>query len=422
MLGERGTQSQSVILAQLGNKVQFMYEVAFARQELEGLGAITETKLDDTVSFEIKPPYDIDLLVRRLAHFDRIGTAQTQYSRIIARNQKRSDNQYLTHWYYPYKGKYHPRLVRSIFNIIGLEFGRTVLDPFVGSGTTTLEAHLFGINSIGVDISPVCQIVSKVKITSGDVAKELPLFRKLAITAMQEDFQKFARTSSNRGQKDKATFSYRDFLLSIEDERIRDFYMLASLIFASDLGRRRRDFTSFEKNLNTMITSAVDLAKTKNELRNEGILGDAAIELGDARELKSIESESVDAIITSPPYSIALDYTRNDRHALAELGVDVAELSDKCIGVKGKGRNKLDQYDEDMKRCFDEMHRVLRIGCKCVVVIGEATVDGECTRNVENAKEYCEGIGFTLSRELPKKIFGLYNTINDERVLFFQKR
>ena len=33
-------------------------------------------------------------------------------------NRTRSVNQYLTHWIYPYRGKFHPQMVRALLNII----------------------------------------------------------------------------------------------------------------------------------------------------------------------------------------------------------------------------------------------------------------------------------------------------------------
>lgn len=410
--------------AELDKKVQFVYEIAFARRELDGLGVKYELKLEDTIQFEIKQPYDTDYLVKRLAHFGRIGQTGTEYSsNIVSRNIKRSDNQYLTHWYYPYKGKYHPRLVRSIFNIVGLRWGETILDPFVGSGTTTLEAHLFGLNSIGLDISPLTVIVSKVKVTAGEVAEELHSYLKEATNAMSYDYGRVSKRSLGIQKLvvDSEGSSYKQFLESISDERIRNFYLLAQLIFASDRGRRKREFSSFEKNLDSMITSALDLAAVEKEIRQDRPPTKVDLSVGDARKLQ-LQEESIDGIITSPPYSIALNYMENDKFALEELGIDIKQLSDSCVGVRGKGHIKLESYDSDMQASYTEMHRVLKPGCYCVVVIGEAKVDGYETKSVEKAIDFCERkLGFTLTENLPKKIFGLYNTINDERVLFFRK-
>lgn len=423
------SRTDEAVEAQLDNKVQFVYEIAFAKRELTGLDAVptglavkTNVKLGDTIRFEIEPPFNEEALLKRLAHFKSIGGKETEYSRIVARNQKRSDNQFLTHWYYPYKGKYHPRLVRSIFNIIGLQFGQTVLDPFIGSGTTTLEAHLFGLNSIGFDISPVCEIISKVKVTAGEVADKLPLYLNKGIETMKYEFGKSdSKPSKNAKLLDHADGNtYLKFLEGIKNERIRNFYRLAQLIFASDRGRRGRDFGAFEKNLNVMIASALDLSKTEKEIALDRPLGNTRIERCDARTL-NLKDETVDAIVTSPPYSIALNYMENDRYALEELGVDIGELSELCVGVKGKAQMKCKLYEKDMESSYSEMYRVLKKGMYAVVVIGEAKVDGESTKTVKHAVEYCKSIGFTLRDNLPKKIFGLYNTINDESVLFLQK-
>ena len=413
----------SVTLAELDHKIQFVYEVAFAKRELTGLNVKVRPRLEDTIRFEIEPPYNINKLAKRTAHFKSIGNQKTEYSWVVSHNQKGSDNQFLTHWYYPYKGKYHPRLVRSIFNIIGLEFGEIVLDPFVGSGTTGLESHLFGLDFRGFDISPVCVTISKVKVTAGEVADRLPLFKKDALKFMHKDFTNSLKQTKEYGKliEEPQKCVYKEFLDSIDDERIKNFYLLAQLIFASDRERRRRDFRAFEKNLNVMIASAIQLAEVEDKLGKDRPLGKAQIDRADARNLKSIKNESIDGIITSPPYSIALNYMENDRHALEVLNEDVNELSKKCIGVKGKGKQKLAYYEEDMHKCYNEMHRVLKQGHQCVVVIGEATIDGECTQNVEDAINHCKSIGFKLKENLPKIIFGLYNTIKDERVLFFEK-
>ncbi|WP_148686362.1 DNA methyltransferase [Candidatus Nitrosocosmicus hydrocola] len=418
-------KQSSIRLAELDKKIQFIYEIAFAKREISSFGAKIGMKLKDTIQFEITSQIDSkteEMLLKRLAYFEKVSGKSTEYSQIIVKNQTRSDNQYLTHWYYPYKGKYHPRLIRSIFNIIKLEFGQTILDPFLGSGTTSLEARLFGLNSIGFDISPVCIIISKVKLTAGEVARQLPLYKKEAIDSINSDHGiNFALVEGNQ----KTVSHYSKFLSQIEDERIRNFYLLASLIYASDRGRRNRKIDSFEKRLDKMISSALDLALVEKEFERNNDpsmrkLGKFQIEQSDSRYL-NLPDEKVDAIITSPPYSIALNYMENDRHALQELGVSIKDLSNECIGVKGTLNSKLRLYEEDMQSCYSEMYRVLKRNKYCVVVIGNAIINGNSTETVDKTIKYCTRLGFSLTKNIPKKIFGLYNTMIDESVLFFQK-
>jgi len=45
---------------------------------------------------------------------------------------------YATHGLFPYRGKFHPQLIKDLLNILGKEKGETVLDPMAGSGTLIL--------------------------------------------------------------------------------------------------------------------------------------------------------------------------------------------------------------------------------------------------------------------------------------------
>ena len=54
---------------------------------------------------------------------------------------------YATHGLFPYRGKFHPQLIKGLLNILGVEKGETALDPMAWSGTLNIEASLLGINS-----------------------------------------------------------------------------------------------------------------------------------------------------------------------------------------------------------------------------------------------------------------------------------
>jgi len=149
------------------DNVQFIYELSLAELELKSFGVdfevtngLREFKILNK-SEEIK-----NIIKKKGSYFKSVDGELTDYFYIIQKNQTRSVNQYLTHWIYPYKGKFHPQMIRALLNIIGLKEGDTVFEPFSGSGTTALEAQLLGINFIGIDISPLCVIQGRVKTES----------------------------------------------------------------------------------------------------------------------------------------------------------------------------------------------------------------------------------------------------------------
>ncbi|WP_456452842.1 DNA methyltransferase [Thermococcus sp.] len=74
------------------------------------------------------------------------------------------------HRLHPYKGKFIPQLVeyflRNYFKPVDI-----VLDPFMGSGTTLVQALEMGIHSIGVDISPFNCLIAEAKLQKYDINK-----------------------------------------------------------------------------------------------------------------------------------------------------------------------------------------------------------------------------------------------------------
>jgi len=70
---------------------------------------------------------------------------------------------YATHGLFPYRGKFHPQMVKAIINIMGIKPNDTILDPMMGSGTVPVEAALMGIKAVGIDSSPFCRFMAQAK-------------------------------------------------------------------------------------------------------------------------------------------------------------------------------------------------------------------------------------------------------------------
>jgi tRNA G10 N-methylase Trm11 len=75
-----------------------------------------------------------------------------------------------THLIHTYPAKLLPHIPYFFLNNDVLSIpGDDVLDPFCGSGTVLLESLLAGRNAYGVDANPVARLITKVKTTSVDV-------------------------------------------------------------------------------------------------------------------------------------------------------------------------------------------------------------------------------------------------------------
>jgi hypothetical protein len=399
---------------ELPRNVQFVYEHALAQIEFQiGFGCQL-TRFDPLRpwTFELETNGSADAIGLRSAYAGCLDGRPTVYAQLIRPsyqggeyNRTRSPNQFLTHWIYPYKGKFHPQMVRALLNIIHAKPGDLVLDPFIGSGTTALECQLLGIDCKGVDISPLCVTLTKVKTHS-----------YAHVPAIREAIEQIGRKGiSHPDELDPTRFA---------PQQVRDFLQIARMVTYSDMANRKRDPEKYlHKNLERMLASAEAMLAAKREFRLK--LGETEAIVGDCRDLSSagIRDASVDAIVTSPPYSIALDYVKNDAHALNAMGCNLSELREQVIGVRGRGRReRLAKYVEDLRICFGEMARVLKAGRRAVVVIGDATVDGTEVATTEEMVGWAAEHGLVLERQMTKIVWGLYNMMDDEKILFFVRQ
>jgi tRNA G10 N-methylase Trm11 len=317
---------------------------------------------------------------------------------------------YATHGLFPYRGKFHPQLIKALINIIGIKEGETILDPMCGSGTTNVEAALMGINSIAIDLSPFCQFMTKVKYNS--LAIDTKLLKE--ISDKIDDFFKFF-SSNNIFEK----------IRRINDPEKLKIYELALLAFLDALGYSQRVVRSnhrqlFKKVLKRYIETVSNF-KT-NSYKYVDNLGTVEILKNASAKNIPLENKSVDGVITSPPYSFAIDYVKNDESQLKYLRYDIDELKKGMVGLVGKNKDeKLENYFQDMDVVCSEVSRVLRPTKYFVMIIGSNTNQTGGIRLEQKIIDSCSKYNFNLVKSILKPIKGMRNTMKDEYILFFRK-
>ena len=152
---------------------------------------------------------------------------------------------------------------------------------------------------------------------------------------------------------------------------------------------------------------------------------------GDARKLE-VESNSVDLIVTSPPYVNALDYYRVHMYNMLWLGMDFDLFRKHEIGAHShfiyNRFRLLSEYLGDMLRAMIEMNRVLKKGKLCVIVVGNSSLEYELIESHKFFAEMSKFIGFkpikTYFRNIDKTrkyTSADIGKIDDEYILILQK-
>ena len=393
---------------------------------------------------------DDDDLVNRGAYFATVGGVPTNHFKLCAgealhlpdgtarkrrhffeRNKFRTG--YATHGLFPYRGKFHPQMVKGVLNAMGLRPGELVLDPMMGSGTTLVEAVLMGIDAIGYDVSPFCHFMTAAKLGGFDVNLE-PL--ESAVRNSETLFQFFTDVSKGNHRLAPVEQMHRpvnDDLVNDEwlDPKVWGILLLAYLDSVGFAERSSRQAPNIQFH-GILERYAAVTHKLQNRLTVLNLpVGRATAELGDARAL-SIPNSSVDGILFSPPYSFAVDYVENDAPHLRFLGTNLDELRKRMIGLRGRAmRQKFDFYLEDMRAVLAECARVLNHGRCCAIVIGTNTNQlgkllGKAPAEVDGLDalmiDLAENVGMHFERRFVRRIVGLANTMRDEDILLFRRQ
>jgi DNA modification methylase len=366
-------------------------------------------------------------LIRRSAFFKSANGALTNHYRLckpfdapLSENRSAQTQAYFqegkystgyaTHGLFPYRGKFHPQLIKGLLNILSIKEGETVLDPMCGSGTLNVEASLLGINSIAVDISPFCRLMTRVKCQSLSLSPKL-------VKAMPRRADKWFSYFSSGELSGK--------LKRIKDSEKLKIYDLALLAYLDAMGYARRVTKSnhrelFEKVLQRYQNTV--LHTIMNPIVRESQLGNVQVLEGEARSLP-ISDSCVDSVITSPPYSFAIDYAENDAPQLKFLGYDVDQLRTQMLGLAGRTKSeKLHRYFNDMKIVVSEIVRVLKPQKFAIMIIGSNTNQTGGIRLERTIIGHFEQAEAPLVRSIVKPIKGMRNTMKDEFILFFQKK
>lgn len=348
---------------------------------------------------------------------------------------------YATHGLFPYRGKFHPQMIKGLLNIMGLKPGDAVLDPMMGSGTVLIEARLMGINSVGLDASPFCRFMTQAKLD----ALTVPLASiKAALKDPKPVFEYFsglAKDSKTRHATESDLFSTQNASAKsrkgqallpsgAEAPEVYNFLTLAFLDSAgySERSNRKPPFDQFTAILERYAFVAEKIQRVLEGVERE--LTPAKALEGDARSLP-LEDHSVDGILFSPPYSFAIDYLDNDAFHLGFLGVKLPKLRESMIGLRGRSqREQVELYKQDMKKVLSECARVLGMGKLCTIVVG--TNNNQLSRILEVPPEQVKGIpeilaelgesvGLSLVRKIERQITGMANTMRTESILLLQR-
>lgn len=318
----------------------------------------------------------------------------------IENNKLRVEDRAIHDWY-RFVLSYPPHLVRDYINLFGITPRNLVLDPFCGTGTTLVECKKIGITSIGIEPHPMSCFASRVKVdwkvdpdslldNANEIAKitckklkangvedeVLPLFRRTSqkpstkLLTLPADLIKLLLKNSISPLPLHKTLVLLETLMDHIDKRFIGHMRLAlakAIVFSISnlhfgpevgVGPARQDVPVVAMWLNEVRAMTEDLRRLQDKNGPKVVVHQA-----DSRHLmKILEPNSVDTVITSPPYPNEKDYTRTTRLESVLLGFiqnkqELRSLKKSLLRSNTRGVYK-DDIDDQMVADHDEIQRI----------------------------------------------------------------
>lgn len=429
-------------------------------------------------------------IVRNLeSQLDREQSKTEKYARKIdySWDYRGEKTKSYTHGIHTYPAMFIPQVGRRLLETYSKE-GDTICDIFCGSGSALVESRLIGRNAYGIDLNPLAIFLARAKTTPINPQK----LTKEYLTLL-DGAEKIKDSEIQRPDFKNIDFWFKDKVIiklsklkkairEIRDKEIQNFLMVAfseTIRYSSNaktgefklvrvkgdkLEKHNPDVMSiFRKHAEKNIAGMTDFYKdTKKDSWIKIIYGDSSKDNG-------IKANSIDCIVTSPPYGdsrTTVAYGQFSR--LSAQWIDMFEDPNEASGVDNDllgGRatknlihtlssgylkeslEKIARQDEarakdvlsfnlGLNECLKQAHRILKPGKYFCLVVGNRLVKQVRIPTDFIIAELAEKIGFTCEdiivrnipgkrmpiRNSPTNIVGaLEETMNKESIVVLRK-
>ena len=318
----------------------------------------------------------------------------------------------------PWTGQFSPQLVEELLTAYAPHSG-VVLDPFVGSGTALVESGRLGLGACGADLNPAAVVLARVYETMNlDAAS-----RAMVLDGLRNRLQYVIDSASvslffdgNRGSPDRRILEaalvghWRDSAPGAEQA------LSAALVVLSDFYRKRLDVGTVQEAWRRLDRIVRHLPEANRTI---------SVHHADARALP-IEDDSIDLVLTSPPYINVHNYHQNFRRSAEALKWDVLAIARSEIGSNRQNRGNrfltVIQYSMDMALALREMARVTKLGSRLILVVGrESSVRGARFYNGEIVAELAvRGVGVVMEGRQERMFRNRYGASIYEDILHFR--
>ncbi len=318
----------------------------------------------------------------------------------------------------PWTGQFSPQLVEALIDTYAPRSG-ALLDPFAGSGICLGEAVQFGLSAHGSELNPAALILSRVyELVNTDMEQRAAILNEMEDQLGQTVGPPQGPLFRNASAHATSPKELEAALLGLWRDSAPGpaTILTAALIVLCDFHQPHLDSDRIYKHW-------FRLERMVRQLPHSEL--PVVLHHADARSLP-VGTNSIDFVLTSPPYVNVFNYHQQFRRSAEALDWDVLAVSRSEIGSNRQNRGNrfltVIQYCLDMALAIREAARVTKPDGKLVLVLGrESSVRGTPFFNSELVAEVAvRSVGLALERRQERVFQNRYGTDIYEDILHFQ--
>lgn len=285
---------------------------------------------------------------------------------------------------FAWNGQFSPQFVEALIDKYA-DRSFVVLDPFLGSGTTLYECARKGIEAHGVELNPSAYYMAKTYeiVNLDEKQREVLISQVEELLNSIEQEENIVSTIVSAIGENKTTYDN----------------VLSTLVVLLDIFKNEINWKCLSEKWEKLCKIIREIPYSDKQI---------SARMGDARHIE-MEDNSVDLMITSPPYINVFNYHQKYRRSVEALGYDVLKIAKKEFGSNRKNRGNriytVVGYCIDMALAMKEVSRVCKQDARMIYVVGrESSVLGYSFYNSE------------LIYNIGMEIFGFMFSLRQQRV------
>ncbi|AKD37304.1 MULTISPECIES: DNA methyltransferase [Bacillus subtilis group] len=315
---------------------------------------------------------------------------------------------------FPWRGQFSPCLIELFLDRYSKP-DDVIFDPFAGSGTTLFESARKNLKCYGAEINPSAITMSKtvefINMSTEDREKLCNAALLLLKKYIRESNYDLFNMDLYEEKSAPFEIAFKKMLNESPNSQVINILTNALIRFKSYRGKKALE--DYYKALHEHIKIIKNLPYSENICE---------VFHTDARSIP-LANDSVDLIITSPPYINVFNYHQNNREAMEFVGWNVLEVAKSEMGSNRKHRQNrfltVIQYSMDILEALIEMRRLLTPSGRVIIVVGrESKIRGVPLKNgrLVAALAY-GGAGFKIENMQERKFTNKFGELIYEDII-----